>query len=94
MPVFYDETPLQLKCGTKLYREVYANKQAVCKFTRQFPGEERDPLETTIDVRVAVGDLSSKFPTQRHFHAVQRMTYEQVRNACLEYQLQKTAATS
>ena len=91
MSIFYDESPLQLKCGTKLYRRVYSNKQAVCKFSRQFPGEEHDPLEPTIDVRVAVGDLSFKFPTQLHFHAIQRMTYEQVKRACLEYQLTKTA---
>tara|TARA_B100000085_G_scaffold253880_1_gene252639 strand:+ start:293 stop:568 length:276 start_codon:yes stop_codon:yes gene_type:complete len=87
----YDETPLHLKCGTKLYRQVYCNKQAMCKFTRTFPGEKLDRTEPTIDVRVAVGDLSFGFPTQMHFHAIQRLTYEQVRSACLDYQLTKTA---
>ena len=87
----YDETPLRLKCGTKLYRQVYWNKQAMCKFTRTFPGEERDRTEPTIDVRVAVGDLGFGFPTQMHFDAIQRLTYEQVRSACLNYQLTKTA---
>ena len=54
-------------------------------------GEKQDRTEPTIDVRVAVGDLSFGFPTDMHFDAIQRLTYEQVRSACLDYQLTKTA---
>ena len=84
----WDESFIQLKCGTKLYRMVWGDKQCLNKYTRQFPGEKWDRFgEPTIDVRAAVGDLS--FGTYRQqVHTLQQMTYEQVKRNCLERHFQ------
>ena len=87
----WDETPLQLKCGTKLYRAVFGDKQCVCKFTRQLPVEERDFSEPMIDVRAAVGELTPGCTTLQILK-MQQMTYDQVVSACLEHRLTKTAS--
>ena len=44
----WDESFIQLKCGTKLYRMVWGDKQCLNKYTRQFPGEKWDSLEQVI----------------------------------------------
>jgi hypothetical protein len=91
MARYWDETPLQLKCGTKLYRAAFGNKQCVCKFTRQLPVEEWDSSEPMIDVRAAVGELTPGCTTLQILK-MQQMTYDQVVRACLKHRLTKTAS--
>ena len=85
-----DYQPLILKCGTKLYRKCYENKQTVCQFVRAYPGEvweDDDGIDPTIDVRVAAGDYNFKMPEQWHFDCVQNMTYTEARAACLKFKV-------
>lgn len=84
----WDESYLRLKCGTKLYRMVFGDKQAMTKFTRQCPGEKHDPLEQVIDLRVVLGDLIYDFPIEFQFQAIQRLTYDQVRRLSLRSLIQ------
>ena len=87
----WDESFIQLKCGTKLYRAVFGDKQCVCKFTRQLPDEEWDSSEPMIDVRAAVGELTPSCTTLQILK-MQLMTYDQVVRACLQHRLTKTAS--
>ena len=80
----WDESFIQLKCGTKLYRMVWGDKQCLNKYTRQFSGEKWDPLEQVISRPVAVGNCNSPCTYEQQLHTLQQMTYEQVKRNCLE----------
>jgi hypothetical protein len=91
MACHWDESFIQLKCGTKLYRMVWGDKQCLNKYTRQFPGEKWDPMEQVINRRAAVGNCNLPCTVAQQEHTLQQMTYEQVKRNCLEHHFQKTA---
>ena len=88
-----DTEPLVLKCGTKIYRALFCDKQATCWYSTSFPVLRQEPFEP-FDLRKALGatDLRAG-PSSVQLRLAQEMTYIALRRNCLTALLAKTATT-
>ena len=88
----FDTTPLVLKCGTKLYRALFCDKQATCWYSTSFPVLGQAAFEP-FDLRKALGvtDLREG-PSSDQLRQAQTLTYIALRRDYLTALLTKTAA--
>lgn len=83
-----DRTPLILRCGTRLYRAVFTDKQARYWYSRDYPSPDCPWKDVPFDIRTLAG--SAQCGEEELLLKVRKMTYHELRQQWLVHKLSKS----
>ena len=78
-----DTEPLVLRCGTRLYRAVFGDKQATCWYSTSYPTAGSDS-ENPIDLRKALGITPLRHLTPAQFQLAAAKSLLELRQGSLQ----------